>query len=383
MFMRYKALIIMLFSALLVVGVVLESCNRKKVDYLGPEYLSAPKDFSATNFTVTDPVNIPVANCFVTATFSTRVTYTVTFKGKSSGATRTYTSVNDHLDASTPGGEWDGTNDGLYLFRSGENVDVTVTFLRSEYTLKKTILLSVQKNYFTNPNLIAVGGINNSYEAAASLVPGNFPFQFAFSNASGPNAFVDKTPAATFGVKAIHGLNVLRFTGISNQIDGYFIGGIQHRKGNPNTNSTFMLPVAWTDPSQIYFNIYMYGNGASNAIVNLELHESDASNPANGGGKNECGGQVLNAFDHDPCTDDGWVYAQPVNFSGWRLISVKFSDFSKSVSSNNGGSGDVLKEPTRIARIQMGVVASPAFKEASVMMDYPVMSYGAPFDPSK
>jgi hypothetical protein len=30
----------------------------------------------------------------------------------------------------------------------------------------------------------------------------------------------------------------------------------------------------------------------------------------------------------------------------------------------------------------MGVVAAPAFATAKVMFDYPVISYGAPFDPT-
>jgi hypothetical protein len=384
--MKFRALILTIATTFLIAGVVLYSCTRKKVDYLGPEYLSAPAGFSASNLNVTDPVDFTLGNCFVTANFSARVTYTVTFKGRSSGAVKSYTGVNNLIDASSPGGVWNGSNDGLYFFRTGEVVDVTISFLRSDYTLSTTMTIVKERNPFTgNPNLIPLGGINNGYENS-NVNPGSFPTQFAFSTAKAtPTPYAERVLASSEGIKAINGLEVLRLSGVSAQPDGFFIGGIQHRAGNLNSVNTFMLPNTWTDPSQIYFNVYIYGNGANFATVNLEFHESDLSNPLNAGGKYECPDPLKteNSYNHDPCTDDGWVYALPINFTGWRLVSIKYSDLSKSVSVNNGGSGDGVKEPTRVARIQMGVVATPAFKEAKVIMDYPVISYGAPFDPSK
>ncbi len=382
----------MIVTTLLVSGVVLYSCTRKKVEYLGPEYLSAPAGFTASNLTVTSPVDFTSGVCNVTANFSNRVTYTVTFKGLVSGAVRSYTGVNNLIDVSSSGGIWNGSNDGLYFFRSGEPVDVTVSFLGTDYTLKSSMMITTERNPFTgNPNLIPLGVIsggtviNNGYEFS-NVNPGSFPYQFAFSTAKAvPTPFAERVLETVEKIKAINGTHVLRLSGISAQPDGFFIGGIQHRAGALNSVSSFMLPTTWTDPSQIYFNVYICGNGANYATVNLEFHESDLSNPLNAGGKFECPvtTNIENSYNHDPCTDDGWVYAIPVNFTGWRLISVKYSNLSRSVSVNNGGSGDGIKEPTRVARIQMGVVATPAFKEAKVLLDYPVISYGAPFDPSK
>lgn len=384
--MRVRKYLLLILSVTIVAGVILYSCTRKKVDYLGPEYLSAPEDFSATNFTVT-PVDFSMGNWTITADFSARVTYYVTITGLSSGAEKVYTGVGNNLTASSVGGSWNGSHDGLYFFRSGEVVRVKLTFLRSEYYLEQLVTLTTARNYFAgNPNLLPVGGaLNSSYETA-NVNPGSFPTQFAFSEAlagtsNGPTA--ERDLASNYGINAIQGQYILRFSGKSQQADGFFIGGIQHRApGIPAAG--FMLPASWTDPSQIYLNVYVYGQGTdSKATVNLEFHESDASNPSNSPTKKECGGNTVGAFGHDPCTDDGWVSAVPVNFTGWRLISVKYSDCTRSVSVPNGGSGDGVQEPTRLARIQVGVVATPAFATANVLFDYPTVSYGAPFDPSK
>jgi hypothetical protein len=403
--MKFRYIYIVLITTILLSGVVMYSCNRKKVDYLGPEYLSAPAGFNATAFSVTPSIDFTAGTCNVLANFSDRVTYTVTFKGLSSGAVKMYTGVDNKLDASTIGGKWNGSHDGLYFFRTGESVEVLVTFLRSDYNLKGTITIIKARDFYTgNPNLIALGGLNNSYENNTN--PGNFPSQFSFSNSlPDGRGHANDTLAAYLtlpdpynhgiipfpNIKAIDGVNVLRFSGISNQSDGFFVGGIQHRAGNPGGSSSFVLPESWSDPSQIYFNIYVYGNGKGNTLVNLEFDESDSSNAHNDYSlpkdtlKAACDAPAtaLNSFDYDPCTDDGWVYPLTVNFTGWRLISVKYSDFPKSVSLKNGGNGNGIKEPKRVARIQMGVVASPAFALTDVCLDYGVISYGAPFDPSK
>ena len=48
------------------------------------------------------------------------------------------------------------------------------------------------------------------------------------------------------------------------------------------------------------------------------------------------------------------------------------------------GNGNGIKEPTRVHRIQIGVLSVPTPKEEiNAIWDFPVLSYGAPFDPTK
>ena len=147
--MKFRTLIITIATTLLVSGIVLYSCTRKKVDYLGPEYVKVPSGFTASNLAVTSPIDFTGGNCMVTANFSSRVTYTVTFKGRTSGAIKSYTGLNNLIDASSIGGVWNGCNDAYYFFRTGETVDVTVSFFGTDFTLKTTMIITKERNPFT------------------------------------------------------------------------------------------------------------------------------------------------------------------------------------------------------------------------------------------
>lgn len=371
--MRIRNIVLILVTTLMISGVVLYSCTRKKVDYLGPEYLSAPSNISATGLTVSTPVDFTIEKCTLSVTFNARVSYKVTYTGASSGATRSYDGVASFVDASSPGGLWDGSHDGINFFRSGETVNVKISFFRSTYSESSSTTITTQRNYLdiSNPNIIGLLP-SNGYETGL----GTFPSQFTFLSIPGCTsglAVVNSTLGAP------EGLNCFQLEGKSCQADGYFIGGIQHRK------TGFFLPATWTDPSQIYFNLYVYGEGNKNGRLSLEFHEADLSNDATKP-KQECGPPPtnINVGEHDRCTDDAWVVQIPIDHVGWKLISVKYSDMTANASITNGGSGNKIKEPGRVHRIQMGLLSLPTPSQyIKSYMDFPTVTYGAPFDPSK
>jgi hypothetical protein len=380
--MSKKRLFMFVILASLVSGITISGCKRKKADYLGPEYITAPDNLVVTGFAASSNVNFQTGACSTQADFSARVSYTITYRGLTSGAVKQYIGVSDKLDATVPGGVWNGSHDNLYFFHKGEQVEVTLSFLRSEVNYKDTITIQEIRNTFpANPQLVRVGGpLYFSYEIANPATGGYFPLQFWFSEAKNTaDKFAFYALASDYGIKAIDGVKTFRIAGVSDQPNGYFVGGIQHR----SNTTAFLLPTTWTDPSQIYFNVYLYGNGQRNTIVNLEFHESDATNATNGPTKKDCGGSTVGASGHDPCTDDAWVMAVPIDFTGWRLVSFRYSDFLRSGEAGAGGSGNNQIEPIRVARIQLGVVSTPAFTKADVIFDYPVITYGAPFDPTK
>jgi len=373
--MKLKNVIIVLFLTSFLTGVVLYSCVRKKEEFIGPEYLSAPDGFTVSNLVASNNVNFTTSNAVLTADFSARVTYTITYRGLSSGAVKTFTGVDDKIDENSVGYNWNGSHDGINFFRSGEQVEVTISFLRSDYVVRDTITIATKKDFFSNPNYLPlVTGAANGYEATAA-----FPAQFAFLSGTCPTA-------GQFGafdlMQAPEGLKYYKIGGKSCEANGFFIGGAQHRK------SGFYFP-NWTDPSQIYFNLYVYGSGNQNGRISLEFHEADLANDATKP-KGECkpantpGTPSIGKGEHDPCTDDAWVIQVPMDHVGWKLVSVKFSDMTPSVSVTNGGSGNKIKEPTRVHRIQMTVLSAPTpSEEINAYFDFPVLSYGAPFDPSK
>jgi hypothetical protein len=374
--MKLRNIILALCTTLLVSGIVLYSCTRKKVDYLGPEYLSAPDGFSAGALTVTNPVDFTAGKCTLNVTFNNKVTYTVTYTGLTSGAVKSYIGLGDHIDATQVGGLWDGTHDGINFFRKSEAVSVVVSFLRSSYTVSGATVISEVKDYFTNPNLLPVVADNNGYENGV-LDP--FPAQFSFLSI--PGCLTGSSGVVT-APKPPEGIYAFKMSGVSCQSDGFFVGGIQHRKAG------FFFPT-WTDPNKIYFNLYVYGSGNKNGRLSLEFHEADLSNNGTKP-KGECqppntpGSPTVGIDEHDRCTDDAWVIQVPFDHVGWKLISVKYADMLPNASLDNGGSGNKIKEPTRVHRIQIGVLSLPTpGKNITAYFDFPVLSYGAPFDPSK
>jgi hypothetical protein len=395
--MKVRNIITLLLSAVLVSGLILYSCKRKHVDYLGPEYLAAPADLTVTNYTVSDNIDFygGTTPCLISAEFNHRVSYTITITGRTSGAKKTFIGVNDKIDASAIGGIWDGGHDGLYFFRAGELVDIVISFLATEYTVKKTVTITYAKNYLTGKNIIPVGGADyNGYESV-----GAYPVQFTIGSGNSnctqtfvapiidqrsADIIIPGKPDST--IMAIEGNYFFQTIGKSYDGNGYFVGGLQHRN---SAGEGYLLDSTWTDPSQIYFNIFVFGMGDGHTSINLEFHESDKSTESlkprlecglSGG---NCANPQIEKDMHNPCTDDGWVYQYPVTHKGWKLISVKYSDCTPSASPTNGGSGDKIKEPGRVTRLQIGVVSSPPFNVAHATWDFPVITYGAPFDPNK
>jgi hypothetical protein len=385
--MKVRNIITLSLTVILISGLILYSCKRKHVDYLGPEYLAAPADLTVTNYTVSDNINFSggTTPCMLTAQFNHRVSYTITITGLTSGAQKTYVGVNDKIDASAIGGIWDGGHDGLYFFRAGEQVSVVLSFLATDYVVKKTVTIASAKNYITGNNIIAVGGPNNGYESSSET---GYPTQFHLGSGNANCTQTNVYPLISQRndtIQSIEGQYYYSVIGKSYDANGYFVGGLQHR--DPS-GSGFLLPSSWTDPSQIYFNIFIYGTGDGITNINLEFHESDSST-VNLKPRLECGlsggncaSPYVDKHMHNPCTDDGWVYQYPVKHKGWKLISVKYSDCIPSSSPTNGGSGDKIKEPTRVPRLQIGVVSIPPFSKAGAIWDFPVITYGAPFNPN-
>ena len=393
----FRKPLILLPMLLVLISITYIACKRT-AEAVGPAYYSAPAGFTPILNIPDSTINFKVKSLAPSNNLGSKVTWTLTYKGLTSGATKTFSGSSDVIDQSNA--LWNGGHDGIYFFKTGEKVEATLSFLGTNYVTTDYVRVITPRDYTVgNPNLVAVGvnyatnKANNGYENGSEI---GFSNQFAFG--SGRPHCYDPDPAkapfarpvkGTF-IEAVEGNYYFKMKGVSYDADGYFIAGLQHRKAG------FFFPT-WTDPDKIYFNVYIYGQGNSgqedstiNTIFNLEFHEADLSNNASKP-KNECGvsnAQLINACaligknEHDPCTDDGWVYQIPVTHTGWKLFSVQYSKFTPSPSAVNGGSGNKIMEPSRVARIQVGIVSTPAHAVGYGIFDYPVITYGAPFDPN-
>jgi hypothetical protein len=378
-----KKTLIGFLSCIALLGSVLlyTACDRKK-ESIGPNYFVAPAGFNVVSFDIPDKdMNFVTEKCTINAEFSHKVSWTMVLKGSKSGATRTYSGATNTISYETA--LWNGGHDGLYFFEANERVDLELTFFGSDIKVKDTIRVTTPRDFSQNTNnFFLVAGIGNGYEASANnAVISAFPGRFTFLS-TGPcpgthrvkvDSDIASEDAELDGMKAVEGTKVFFIRSKSCQSDGFFIGGMQHRR------TGFFFPT-WTDPTKVYFNLFVYGTGDANAKLNLEFHEADAANDVNK--PQTCGADNIPVGQHSPCTDDGYVYQADISHTGWKMISVKYSDMPKSASPTNGGSGDGVKEPNRVHRIQIGLISNPSGNEVTAIWDFPVITYGAPFDPT-
>ena len=66
---------------------------------------------------------------------------------------------------------------------------------------------------------------------------------------------------------------------------------------------------------------------------------------------------------------------------GWKLLSFKYADIP--FKTYNATTGNNIREPHRIVLWDIGLQVKTAGNSASAIIDFPIMTIGGPFDPSK
>ncbi|MCU0428890.1 MAG: hypothetical protein MUF42_02880 [Cytophagaceae bacterium] len=356
--------------------VLLVNCNRKK-DSIGPVYYLAGKDFQCTSFYLPDTLNFRKSKVFsIRAEFSSVVSWTLELKGLKSGASRIFKGNTNRLDSSIV--SWRGGHDGLPFFKKGEQVQATVSFMGSELKVTGVSTIKNTVDFGLEPNVVTPVSVDsNGYEYNSKTIRLEdgvfFPKQFSFHSSNSTNyRRVDSL------IPAVQGNKYYTIFNRSYSSDGYFVGGLQHRKVGG-----FYFP-DWKEVSNVYFNVYVYGTGVPGTRMNLQFHEADPETDAFKSDKENdstCGG-TYKKRQHCPCVDDAWQKQVSIDHVGWKLISVPYTEFEHSNVPNNGDKGNFRKEPHRIHWIQLTVISGTPFQEVQAIWDYPVITYGGPFDPS-
>jgi hypothetical protein len=129
------------------------------------------------------------------------------------------------------------------------------------------------------------------------------------------------------------------------------------------TAKTFPLN---TNPNAVYFNCLVYGVPSTNpSLVLFQFREDD-----NGDGT------------FVPATEDEYDYQVTVDWVGWKLISVKYSDLNTLV---NGApatpKGNGLRNPDKLSKLSMLHLANPNDGFASSKLDLIVMTENGPLQP--
>ncbi len=385
--------------ALCVTSVTFWACNRtvKKDEVLGNQELkSAPADFAGIVGSTPTPdfVQTRIGNdtrayngdlidetsttirftrsasnladrdyIYITNTFSHEVTWFVTFKGQTTGATKTYTGTSKTLDKTNF--TWDGRNEGRF-FMDGETVEYTISFLGS--SIKYSGLLTIN----------SIGGVGalNYNEVKRTLPNGDIlrfraiddfddkgnKIQTSYSDAA------DGTGKAVFYISdkiQRSGYFSYYMKATDNNGNGYTGGA----SGEALTELNDQVKV--TDPSKLYFNAYIYGYGRPNTSVFFQAFENDFADPD------------ANSFPtRDVTKNDMYYTIIEINWTGWKLVSVPYTSFKPANNPASGGGGNRIQEPHKLCGfgIELDSYPTPGMTVEAAIDDVYFSEYG-PFQP--
>lgn len=340
---------------------ILFACKREAVDYLGPAYISAPEGFAVTGFTATpSPVDFTASVVNFNAVFSSNVTWNLTITGQTSGAVKKYSSISNGLNNFI----WSGTHDGLTFFRTGETAIATLSFFGTTYTASTNIIITKARDFklygrfpiggdFEDPKIVEPQPVAPFYSPYWASF--NYPTAIANVQQGVDSVAVDYNGNP---VPSVQGKKYYYIKGKGDQSN--FVSGLQYFGA--------IVPKLPATPDDIWVNAYLYGTGDANATVELEFQEDDKNTGPGYNGK----------------IDDAFVAYVTLNHVGWKLFSFKYSDLTPSKNADFGGSGNHIHEPERLKSFDIiAIKASKPDSPIEVYYDFPIITVGGPFDPSK
>jgi hypothetical protein len=177
--------------------------------------------------------------------------------------------------------------------------------------------------------------------------------------------FVQSGASMDFNVKtdslAPQGAKYLKMAGTVNW--DYLIGLIDYPATAYGGAPTLPLE---TNPENVYFNCMVYGVPNTNQSIILFQFKEDENADGTFNSNNE----------------DEYDYEIKVNWEGWKLISIKYSDITTLV---NGApavpKGNGLRNPNKIGKISMLHLANPNDGFASSKIDYLIFTSSKPLEP--
>jgi hypothetical protein len=272
-------------------------------------------------------------NVTFSAKFNKSVNWTITVSGLTSKAQKIITGKGKTIDVTN--GVWNGSTTNFPMFKAEKcNAKLKIESVIDSFQVPIKV-----KTIKANPGLLL-----------ADFESGFFnPLWTKYIQSGAQMDFNIKTDA--FSPQANKYLNM---AGKVNW--DYLIGLVDFNAKAYGTTKTLALS---TNPDEVYFNCLIYGvPNINESIVLFQFKEDENAD-----------GLI------DPNTDDQYDLEIKVNWTGWKLISKKYSDI---VSLSNGQQvtpkGNSLHNPDKIGKISMLHLAKPADGFASCKIDYLIMT---------
>lgn len=262
------------------------------------------------------------------ASFNKVVNWEISVTGQTSKAKKVWTGQGKKIDATNS--TWNGSTTFFPLFKSEKCV--------------ATLKIEGIQDSFQLPLKIKSPKVNQGF-LLADFENGFNPLWTRFVQSGANMDFNIKSDAFTPQAS-----KYLRMAGKVNW--DYLIGLIDFNAKAYGATKTLALS---TNPDEVYFNCLIYGEPNTNESLVLFQFKEDED--ANG---------IINAS-----SDDEYDYQVTVNWTGWKLISVKYSDIVTLVNGQPAApKGNGQHNPNKIGKISMLHLANPANGFAACKIDY-------------
>lgn len=393
---------------------VFQACKHKteKEGMIGPAYMPPSDNFKIEGDSFVISNNKPnfsrnYSSSFVssdlatiTATFSEKVTWYLSFKGLSSSAKHKVSGLSQTINYT-----WNGISDSLYFFKKGESVEITLSFFGTDkFTVKDTLVISDVFKY--------AGKMTPS--AYEPLVINGIVYHFVddLEVPSDTNTKLSNISQDQADVKCATCFNQ---KDSDNPVQGSYSYLLSGKDDNQNTyiasmNTDKLYGLAkritsGTTEDKLFINFYVYGDGKNpNTSMQVIAYEMDSVafsktgtreiegwpcpsfSPVNTGSKIGDPTRTLLTSFNNPTTQqkasgkngnvDKWSTTIAVNWTGWKLVSVKYSDLKKPTT--DGLMGDGRKQPERLSGIAFSL-DSQAGGTGLFKIDQVTVTENAPF----
>ncbi len=330
------------YITLILLGIIaLSSCHKKDNSIDGPSLNDVYGEFGVISTLDQNLDSVDFAagqTAYFTAQMSKIIDWKITITGQTTGAVKEIIGTSSSLNQATT--TWFGETTNFPVFGI-EICDVQLTFEGESDTLTSTIKIIQPK---LNPGFLISdfeSGFNNQWTS--------------FIQAGADMDFQIKTEAGSPQGNSYYNM--------AGTVDwDYLIGYLYF--GASAYGST-QMPITGNGDNT-YFNIMIYGEpGSINTILLFQFQEDD-----------DLSGGFANS------SEDTYSLEIPVNWEGWKLLSVKYSDIPCLVNGQpSTPNGNGQHNPDRLNQVNMLHLANPVTGFAKTKVDYIIFTQNEPLKP--
>lgn len=328
-----------LFIALML---TLLACRKEEINkFEGPSIDELNSPFSVVSGLTTsrDSVDFLAGeSVYFSAVLSKTTPWQLRIVGEVSGAEKIVTGLSKTIDATAY--TWDGSTTNLPMFKT-ENCRVELTFSGQPDTLVTQVKVLQPK-------------VNSGFLVADFDSGFNPGWTFYFQSGLDMNFAIVTDGTSPQGNKHYN---------MQGTVDWDYLIGLVNFKASAYGSSTYPLN---SNPDNVYFNVMIYGDPVlTNSIVLFQFEEDEDGNGTFSG-----------------ASEDMYSLEVPVNWTGWKLVSIKYSDIpSLSSGVPTPANGNAVHNSDRISSINMLHLANPASGQARSKLDYLIFTENGPLQP--